>query len=62
VDYLITGKSEAFQAFWRNTKVITPREFISLAMPHLIATVYCRKPILTSLVIFLQGTTTVILD
>src|SRR5271167_154516 len=29
-DYLVTGNQRHFPRFWKNTKVITPREFISL--------------------------------
>jgi uncharacterized protein len=35
-DYLITGNRKHFPAFWKNTKIITSREFIDLAAPHLI--------------------------
>lgn len=35
-DYLVTGNQRHFPRFWKKTKVITPREFISLAAPHLI--------------------------
>lgn len=35
-DYLITGNQKHFPIFWKKTKVITPREFISLVAPHLI--------------------------
>jgi putative PIN family toxin of toxin-antitoxin system len=35
-DYLITGNQKHFPAFWKSTKVITSREFVSLAAPHLI--------------------------
>jgi len=35
-DYLVTGNQKHFPEFWKTTKVITPREFISLAAPHLI--------------------------
>jgi putative PIN family toxin of toxin-antitoxin system len=35
-DYLITGNQKHFPAFWKSTKIITSREFISLAAPHLI--------------------------
>lgn len=35
-DYLVTGDLKHFPRFWRNTKIITPREFISLSAPHLI--------------------------
>jgi uncharacterized protein len=34
-DYLITGNQKHFPKFWKKTKVITPREFISLIAPHL---------------------------
>jgi putative PIN family toxin of toxin-antitoxin system len=34
-DYLVTGNQKHFPKFWKKTKVITPREFISLAAPHL---------------------------
>jgi putative PIN family toxin of toxin-antitoxin system len=35
-DYLITGNQKHFPKFWKKTKVIAPREFISLVAPHLI--------------------------
>jgi putative PIN family toxin of toxin-antitoxin system len=35
-DYLITGNPRHFPRFWKKTKVITTREFIGLAAPHLI--------------------------
>jgi uncharacterized protein len=35
-DYLVTGNQRHFPRFWKKTKVITSREFISLAAPHLI--------------------------
>jgi uncharacterized protein len=35
-DYLITGNQKHFPRFWKKTKVITSREFVSLAAPHLI--------------------------
>ncbi len=35
-DYLVTGNQKHFPIFWKKTKVITPREFISLVAPHLI--------------------------
>lgn len=35
-DYLVTGNQKHFPAFWKKTKIITSREFISLAAPHLI--------------------------
>jgi putative PIN family toxin of toxin-antitoxin system len=36
-DYLITGNQKHFPKFWKNTKIITSREFISLASPHLLS-------------------------
>ncbi len=35
-DYLITGNLRHFPPFWKNTKVISSREFVSLAAPHLL--------------------------
>ena len=35
-DYLVTGNQKHFPKFWRKTKIITPREFISIVAPHLI--------------------------
>lgn len=35
-DYLVTGNQKHFPRFWKNTKIITTREFISLTAPHLI--------------------------
>ena len=35
-DYLVTGNQRHFPRFWKKTKIITPREFISLVAPHLI--------------------------
>lgn len=35
-DYLVTGNARHFPAFWKRTKIITSREFFSLAAPHLI--------------------------
>jgi uncharacterized protein len=35
-DYLITGNLKHFPRFWKKTKIITTREFISLTAPHLI--------------------------
>ena len=35
-DYLITGNQKHFPAFWKSTKVISAREFVGLAAPHLI--------------------------
>jgi predicted nucleic acid-binding protein len=35
-DYLVTGNQRHFPKFWKNTKVITSREFIGIVAPHLI--------------------------
>jgi putative PIN family toxin of toxin-antitoxin system len=35
-DYLVTGNPRHFPKFWKKTKVITSRELISVAAPHLI--------------------------
>lgn len=35
-DYLVTGNARHFPEFWKKTKVITSREFISVVAPHLI--------------------------
>ena len=35
-DYLVTGNQKHFPRFWKKTKIITTRELISLAAPHLI--------------------------
>jgi uncharacterized protein len=35
-DYLVTGNARHFPKFWKNTKVVTSREFLSLAAPHLV--------------------------
>jgi uncharacterized protein len=29
-DFLITGNRKHFQAYWKNTKIVTPRKFVSL--------------------------------
>jgi putative PIN family toxin of toxin-antitoxin system len=34
-DYLITGNRRHFPRYWKSTKVVTPREFMELAAPHL---------------------------
>ncbi len=36
-DYLITGNQKHFPRFWKRTKIITSREFISLVAPHLVS-------------------------
>ena len=35
-DYLVTGNQKHFPKFWKNTKIISSREFVSLVAPHLI--------------------------
>jgi putative PIN family toxin of toxin-antitoxin system len=35
-DYLITGNAKHFPRFWKNTKVITSRELISIVAPHVV--------------------------
>jgi putative PIN family toxin of toxin-antitoxin system len=35
-DYLVTGNLRHFPGFWKATKVVSAREFVSLAAPHLI--------------------------
>ena len=35
-DYLVTGNQKHFQKLWKATKVITAREFVELAAPHLL--------------------------
>jgi len=34
-DYLITGNLKHFPRFWKSTKIVSTREFISLVAPHL---------------------------
>jgi len=34
-DYLVTGNPRDFPRFWKKTKVITSREFVSIVAPHL---------------------------
>ena len=36
-DYLVTGNTRHFPRFWKKTKVITPREFLIIVAPHLLA-------------------------
>jgi len=33
-DYLVTGNLKHFPKFWKNTKIIGTRDFVSLAAPH----------------------------
>src|SRR5262249_21374440 len=35
-DYLVTGNGRHFPKFSNNTKIVTAREFLSLAAPHLV--------------------------
>jgi len=35
-DYLITGNLRHFPKFWKNTKVITASEFLTMVAPHLL--------------------------
>lgn len=35
-DYLITGNLKYFPKFWKGTKMVSPREFIEMAAPHLL--------------------------
>ncbi len=35
-DYLVTGNLRHFPRFWKATKIVSAREFVSLAAPHLI--------------------------
>ena len=36
-DYLVTGNQRHFPRFWKGTKVISSREFITIVAPHLIS-------------------------
>jgi putative PIN family toxin of toxin-antitoxin system len=36
-DYLITGNQRHFPKYWKRTKVITSREFVSIVAPHFIS-------------------------
>lgn len=35
-DYLITGNVRHFPRFWKNTKIVSSRDFLNLIAPHLI--------------------------
>ena len=35
-DYIVTGNQRHFPKFWKKTKVISSREFISIVAPHLL--------------------------
>lgn len=34
-DYLVTGNQRHFPRFWKKTKIINAREFLSVVAPHL---------------------------
>jgi putative PIN family toxin of toxin-antitoxin system len=36
-DYLITGSERDFPKFWKNTKIISSREFLNIISPHLLS-------------------------
>lgn len=36
-DFLVTGNVRHFPRYWKRTKIITSREFLSVAAPHLLA-------------------------
>jgi putative PIN family toxin of toxin-antitoxin system len=36
-DYLVAGNQRHFPKFWKQTKVITTREFITVVAPHLVS-------------------------
>jgi len=36
-DYLVTGNQKHFPKFWKQTKIISSREFIGLIAPHLVS-------------------------
>jgi len=36
-DYLVTGNVRHFPKFWKNTKIFTSREFLSVVAPHLVS-------------------------
>jgi putative PIN family toxin of toxin-antitoxin system len=35
-DYLITGNQRHFPKFWKSTKIVTAREFLTVVAPHLL--------------------------
>jgi uncharacterized protein len=35
-DYLVTGNLKHFPRFWKKTKIITSREFLTMVGPHLV--------------------------
>lgn len=36
-DYLVTGNARHFPKFWKQTKVVTSREFLNMIAPHLLS-------------------------
>jgi predicted nucleic acid-binding protein len=36
-DYLVTGNPRHFPSFWKQTKVVTSREFLNIVAPHLLS-------------------------
>jgi putative PIN family toxin of toxin-antitoxin system len=36
-DYLVTGNQRHFPAFWKSSKVISSRDFVTLIAPHLLS-------------------------
>ncbi len=36
-DFLVTGNRRHFPAYWKSTKTVSPREFVSLVAPHLLS-------------------------
>jgi uncharacterized protein len=36
-DYLVTGNQRHFPEFWKNTKIISSRELITVVAPHLLS-------------------------
>jgi len=35
-DYLVTGNQRHFPRFWKQTKIVTSREFMTMIAPHLV--------------------------
>lgn len=35
-DYLVTGNQRHFPHYWKQTKIVTSREFVTLVAPHLV--------------------------
>jgi uncharacterized protein len=35
-DYLVTGNTRHFARFWKQTKIITTRDFLSIVAPHIL--------------------------